>query len=173
MRGRASDSATTTAPVLSVDAWHPGLDRLGVIASIGCAVHCLVAPFVLLLAPVLGGVWAHPAAHLAIACVVLPVALHTLRRGHAMHGRRRVLAIGGIGVALVLIGTILPFLPSAPGDLASAPAACHECCPTARVDAESGTWTISFPPASIVTLLGGIALVVAHVGNLRGCRACG
>lgn len=155
--------------------WLPRLDRLGVIASIGCAVHCLVAPVILIMAPVIGGWWTHPASHLLIASVVMPVPLFTLHRGYALHGQRWIVALGALGLALVLLGTILPFFPAASNLLSSTPdsALGHECCPHACVDAASGAWSIRVPPASLITLLGGISLVSAHIANLRSCRGCG
>jgi hypothetical protein len=40
------------------------------------------------------------------------------------------------------------------------------------VDDATGDWSLRVPPASIVTLLGGIALVTAHLANLRCGAHC-
>lgn len=145
------------------------LDRTGVIASIGCAVHCMVAPLVLLLAPALGGIWVHPGTHLAIAALVLPVAAFALRRGLRAHGRRWIAIAGVLGMALVAVGTLLPFV----GHTAHAAGeTCQDCCPTLVVDEHSGDYRLHLPPASIVTFLGGALLVTAHFANLRCCAGC-
>ncbi|MFK7742315.1 MAG: MerC domain-containing protein [Planctomycetota bacterium] len=145
------------------------LDRAGVIASVFCAIHCAVAPILLIATPMLGGLWVHPLSHLAIASLVLPLAAFALRNGFRTHGRRWVLAIGGIGIALVLLGAVLPYL-SAP--IADGCEHCDACCPSFVVDEATGAETLNIPPASIITLIGGALLVTAHCANLRCCTRC-
>lgn len=145
------------------------LDRTGVFASIFCAIHCAVAPILLLAAPTLGGLWSHPLSHLAIAALVLPVAAFALRNGFRTHGRRWVLTVGGLGIAFVLIGAVLPYLT---GSSVEGCADCDQCCPSFVVDEATGARSLNVPPASIITLLGGISLVTAHLANLRCCSRC-
>lgn len=145
------------------------LDRLGVALAIGCALHCAVAPIVLIAAPLLGGIWVHPGSHMAIAALALPVAAHTLRKGFSRHGQWGVLGTGLFGMTLVVLGVILPLALS--GGDAEVGDVCRECCPTTEIDVETGAYTLSIPPASLVSFLGGIALMLAHLANLRGCRA--
>lgn len=145
------------------------LDRTGVVASIFCAIHCAVAPLLLIAAPTLGGIWVHPMAHLAIAGLVLPVAGFALRSGFRTHGRRWVVTVGGLGILMVLVGAALPYLTGGGGDCCSG---CDQCCPSYVIDEETGAETLNIPPASIVTLFGGISLVVAHMANLRCCASC-
>ncbi|MDF1753311.1 MAG: MerC domain-containing protein [Verrucomicrobiales bacterium] len=45
------------------------------------------------------------------------------------------------------------------------------CCPSLVTDAD-GKMRLNIPPASIVTTLGGISLILTHVGNLCCCSAC-
>ncbi len=160
---------------------HEGLDRAGIIASVGCAIHCLIAPFVVMFSPVIGGWWASPTVHLMIALLVLPVAALAMAKGFQLHQRTGVVVLGLVGVGLVLIGTGFPWLePLWAGEganaLAIAPlsdeAACSDCCPTVEVDAETGGWDWKFPPASVLTMFGGFALVTAHWANLRFCKNC-
>lgn len=151
--------------------WPRLLDRTGVCASVGCALHCALAPLLLLSMPALGGIWAHPLTHLLIAGLVLPVAAFALQRGYREHARRWIVAIGGLGMLLVLLGAVWPFLPDSHAVLASdgSTTTCHECCPSIAVDEHTGAWSFRVPFASAITLLGGIALVTAHLGNLRRC----
>lgn len=153
------------------------LDRTGVVASIGCAVHCLVAPVFVLLAPAIGGWWVHPVTHLLIAAIVLPVAGMALVCGYRKHGRRWIPLVGGLGMVLVGVGVVLPWILSAASGSAMIAAndcaVCQDCCPTVRVDPATGTWGLNLPAASIVTMLGGLALIIAHVGNLFcSCQSC-
>lgn len=139
-------------------------DRCGIVLSVGCAVHCLIAPLVLLVAPLIGGIWVHPGVHLAIAMLVLPVAAWALRRGKTSHGSRLPLVLGVTGMVLVTVGVVWPFVLST----ANTGGHCTDCCPTLL--AADGGWSLRVPPASIVTMLGGALLVAAHAGNLRACR---
>jgi hypothetical protein len=153
--------------------WARLLDRTGVCASVGCALHCMVAPVLLIAAPTLGGLWVHPLAHIAIAALVVPIAAFALRSGYRKHGSRWIVSLGAIGVALVLLGAAWPFWFA--GDVVSGGVAghgCHDCCPTLIADEVTGESTLRFPPASIITLIGGIGLVTAHIGNLRCCAGC-
>jgi hypothetical protein len=43
------------------------------------------------------------------------------------------------------------------------------CCPSLVTDSEGNT-QLHIPPASIVTTLGGVALICTHLGNLCACR---
>lgn len=166
--------AAATTP--SASSWAHALDRTGVVASVGCAVHCAVAPLLLLAAPTLGGFWVHPATHLAVAALVLPVAGLALRRGYDAHGRRWIVSLGVLGMALVLVGAFLPFAMAGAdvhtGAAAGEAHACHDCCPSLAIDEATGAWSLRVPPATVLTLFGGIALVTAHLGNLRCCAGC-
>lgn len=148
----------------------PGLDRTGVLASVLCAIHCAAAPILLILAPTLGGLWVHPVSHLVIAAVVLPVAALALRSGFRVHRRPLVLILGMLGVGLVAIGAVFPYL--AESAAAAGSEACDDCCPSIVIDEATGTEQIHIPPATILTTAGGIALIIAHLTNLRCCAGC-
>lgn len=156
---------------------HVVLDRTGVIASIGCAIHCLIAPILVIMTPALGGWWVHPWTHVLIALLVLPIAGMALMRGYRQHHQRWIVGLGGLGMMLVSVGVVLPWFftagPALANDGAVACTVCRDCCPTVTVDAVTGGWSLRVPPASIVTVLGGLALIVAHLGNLRcACTSC-
>lgn len=167
-------------------------DRLGSLASSACAIHCLVTPLLFLALPAFAKVWAHPASHALMALFVVPLALTVVIQGYRQHRRRWVLfaAIGGI--AFILVGSALPYLPSdgasttaiaSAGETSSGPAAsgvavpeattatCTECCPTVVTD-ESGESRLHWPPAALVTIAGSVLLVSSHLGNRRGCKGC-
>ena len=149
------------------------LDRAGIIASVGCAIHCMLAPALLVIAPSLGGWWVHPGTHLAIAVFVLPVAASALWRGFGAHGKRWIIGVGALGMLLVVIGVVLPWAAPSGASAATESAACRDCCPTIVHNASTGASSLRIPPASIVTILGGLALIIAHIGNLRcACGRC-
>ena len=84
------------------------LDRLGIVASAACVVHCLATPVLLLMVPVMGAWWSHPAAHWGLAALVLPLAMWVVFRGYRRHRRRSALITAGLGAGLIVAGLILP-----------------------------------------------------------------
>lgn len=171
---------------LAQAALRSGLDRAGIAASVGCAIHCLVAPFVILFAPAIGGWWASPTTHFVIALLVLPLAGIAMTKGYRSHHRRWILALGMLGAGFVILGTAFPWLEmlwanGSPDPALAAVAStaadtecttCTSCCPSVAIDEETGAWDLSIPPASWLTMLGGISLVTAHFANLRCCSRC-
>ena len=145
-------------------------DRLGIWASVGCTVHCVIAPLLFLLVPTFAGVWAHPASHALIALLVLPLAGTVLLRGYRAHRRRWILTTTLLGALAIVVGCILPYAaPENHGATESAVApsgavSCT-CCPQLE-RTEEGEFELELPPASIATILGSVLLVASHSGNL-------
>lgn len=168
-------------------------DRIGVGASVLCAVHCAATPFLLLLLPAFGQAWSHPATHWGMALLVVPLAGFMMRSSYRKHGRKWIVAAGSLGIVFILSGAAAPYLEASPvvpaaaasetegeggsteGESGSAAAPCCEhcckdsCCPTVQ-ETEDGSWMIHIPTASILTTLGGAFLIMTHVGNLRLCH---
>lgn len=185
-------------------------DRVGVTASILCAIHCGVSPVLLIFMPAFGRIWAHPASHALVALLIVPLAAFTIRKGYLIHRKRWVAATAVIGICLVVGGAILPVFSKTHSastqdvtsfSLTESPALientnceseCNSCaseeqdlsasqtssdgetgcvdacCPSLQLT-ETGEMSLHIPPAAIVTTLGGIFLIAAHVGNLCGC----
>lgn len=101
------------APALSVTA-RPWLDRIGITASVACAIHCLAAPLLLLLLPTAGSIWADPMVHWVLAVLVLPLALMVIYRGYRKHGKRLTLVSAVLGAALIVAGLIAPMVSTRP-----------------------------------------------------------
>ena len=182
-------------------------DRLGVAASVLCAIHCALAPILLIALPTFGKIWAHPASHALVAIFIVPLAFFSLYKGYKKHQKRWILVSALIGIFFVLGGAALPaFTKASPPaststDAPTPPAAaaeeddcdssCHDecedcasetsdhtpaaqgdsetcvdgCCPSIQVS-ESGEKSLHIPPAAIITTLGGVFLIAAHIGNL-------
>ena len=157
-------------------------DRIGVAASVLCAIHCAIAPFLLIALPTFGSIWAHPASHWGMALFVVPIAAAMAIRGFRKHRRKWVLGFAAIGILLVIAGGFLPYLEigknpangislTLPGASTEVAESCADsCCPSTTTVAGQAVFHI--PPAAIVTTLGGIALIITHLGNLCACRAC-
>lgn len=83
-------------------------DRFGVTASVLRAIHCALAPVLLIFLPTFGRIWAHSASHALVAIFIVPVAYFTVRKGYKVHKKLWVLSSASIGVFLVIIGAFLP-----------------------------------------------------------------
>ena len=80
-------------------------DRLGIIASAACFVHCILTPIVISFA----AVWAHyiPAeekVHRILAVLVTAVGGFAILTGYSRHRRKRVLTLMVSGLAFIFAG---------------------------------------------------------------------
>ena len=187
----ATDSITRASSDLTAIERRPRrvawTDGLGMLASIGCAVHCAAMPFVIAYLPALGlSFLAEDGFHqtMAIACFV--IALFAFLPGLRKHGSFKPLVIGGVGVSMLSVvafgwaGECCPSCEESPA--ANVAVSKDACCPDCESPSE--TECIEPPPAASVpkaagffgaflpwiTPLGGITLVFAHLINHRlGC----
>ncbi|MDF1813212.1 MAG: MerC domain-containing protein [Verrucomicrobiales bacterium] len=187
-------------------------DRVGVFLSVLCAIHCAATPILLIVLPTFGKIWSHPASHWGMALFVVPIAVLMLTSGYRRHRKKWIIATGALGISLVIVGAILPYIEksSSPEPVAvetkaeeevftyvvggsdtteaeeaafvyvkgeempetSCGSGCTDnCCPSLITDAD-GKMRLNIPPASIVTTLGGVSLIITHMGNLCCCSAC-
>ena len=151
---------------------RPGrFDRLGKAVSGLCAVHCFLTPFLLISAPVVGRVWSAPWVHAVVASAVLPLAAWVLFRGFRHHRKMWIAVAATLGILLILGGLVAPLM-AAPQNLTTGH---HEegCCTTVQVD-EAGRVDVDVTWGAILTALGSLGLIAAHVGNLRhtSCSGC-
>ncbi len=101
-------SSSQNLPVSGMKRWNS--DRVGVWASVLCAIHCAATPVLLILLPTFGKMWAHPATHWGMALIVVPIAGMMMAKGYQKHGRKWILFTGTFGIFFVLVGAILPYL---------------------------------------------------------------
>ncbi len=94
----------------SGDARGEAGDRVGVFSSVLCAIHCALTPFMFILLPSFGEIWAHPASHWLMALIVVPLAIWMVMKGYRKHGRRWILVTGAVGIFFVLIGAAAPYV---------------------------------------------------------------
>lgn len=116
-------------------------DRLGIFLSSLCALHCLATPLLLLALPMAGEFFESEWIHLGMALFVVPVGLFAFLSGYKHHRQKGVLSLGILGILLVAGASFLP----------------HELVEVGEFD--------------VVTIAGGLVLVLAHVLNRRAC-AC-
>ena len=181
-------SAPSDSPKLGLrPRWVAWTDGLGMLASIGCAIHCAAMPFVIAYLPALGQSFlAGESFHQAMAISCFIIALSAFLPGLRKHGSFKPLMIGGVGVSMLsvaafgLAGECCPSCEEAPQpNLAvSEEACCPDCESPSEVEcveptpAASDSKTAGLFGAFLpwITPLGGITLVFAHIANHRlGC----
>ncbi|MEX2494844.1 MAG: MerC domain-containing protein [Woeseia sp.] len=81
----------------------PVLDRVAVLLSGICLLHCLALPFLLLALPVLNEL-ASDHLHAQMLLVAIPISVIALALGFRRHENPYVIAFGTLGMALLVIG---------------------------------------------------------------------
>jgi hypothetical protein len=79
------------------------LDKIAVLLSGLCLLHCLLLPFVIAVLPFLGQI-GDDHFHQELLLFVVPVSVVALTVGFRRHGHAEVLLFGGLGLAVLIIG---------------------------------------------------------------------
>ncbi len=174
-------------------------DWLGIVASVGCAIHCAAMPFVFAYLPALGlSFLADEAFHKWMALVCFLIAIVAFIPGIRKHKSWLPISVGAFGLALItfaafgLAGQCCSSCAAASTSAVAAPAStgdavpgCDQCahcqyCNGGEID---GPTASGFTPdkqkdllstlAPWITPLGGILLVCAHLMNRRFGCLCG
>ena len=189
-----SSSVATLSPSI-VPKWS---DAAGLIASIGCAIHCAAMPLIIGYLPMLGLDWvATQGFHQGMAIICSLIAIAAFVPGWRKHKRLVPTALGLIGIALLTSHAFGAEDCCATGcgtETVCCEQACEECVETdpgtaptlaasvsisqestannspTDIDADASLWSrLSW----YVTPLGGFFLVCAHLVNHRlGCLCC-
>lgn len=120
----------------------PVADRVGILASAICIVHCLLLPLLVPLLPLLAGVAETESVHEGLLVLLTFCAVLAFVPGFRAHRAWSVLAFGGLGVVLLAAGVLA-----------------HD-------------WPLLAGFDTPLTVIGGLVLVATHGVNLRLCRAC-
>ncbi len=97
----ASDSAPDRTPESYWSGWS---DWAGMVASIGCAIHCAAMPFVIAYLPALGlSFLADEAFHQWMAVGCFAIALTAFVPGLRKHGRLTPVIVGSVGLVMISI----------------------------------------------------------------------
>jgi len=94
------------APQSPVTARHGRLDRIGVIVSGLCLVHCLAGLFLIGMLGLGGGLLLNPAIHRVGLILAVAIGAATIGANALRHGHRLPLMLGGTGL-LLMAGAIL------------------------------------------------------------------
>lgn len=119
----------------TTDRW----DKIGILLSTLCAIHCLVTPLLVLTLPILGQAFEEEWVHLVMALFVVPVGGVAFWSGYKHHKKMKVFALGIMGLTLVGGASLV-----------------------------SHSW-VEFFGHDLITIFGSTFLITAHILNRRAC----
>ncbi len=118
-------------------------DKAGIILSVICCIHCMAIPFLMIFAPSIGQMFEEEWIHLLGFIFVVPLGLYAFITKLKVHDDKRPLYVGLVGMTFVIIGHL-----------------CHEFL----------SHDIGEPLELVASIVGGLALVSAHLFNIKLCR---
>lgn len=119
------------------------VDRVGIVISALCCIHCMAIPLLVIFAPSLGSLFENPWVHLLSLGLVIPLGFFAFISKFKVHENKTPLIIGIIGMSLLFLGHLGHELFSS--DLG------------AQIEL-------------VASVVGGLSLVTAHIINIRLCR---
>jgi len=119
---------------------RPISDRTAITISIACTLHCLMLPLILAWLPTFASGLESEAFHLSLLALIIPISAFALVVGCKEHKRQRVLAMGGMGLVLLV----------------------------SAVFVEDYSW--GELAEKILTVSGSLLITVAHILNFRLCK---
>lgn len=148
-------------------------DALGLIASVGCAIHCAATPIVIALLPTWGLSWlAHDAFHQWMFAACFLIAIVAFVPGLRRHGSWLPMQVGFLGLIFIGVAAFVPGAHCCHGCVQSAETAAATSFQLLQLAGWSQWWEKIVP---WVTPLGGGVLVAAHLLNHRlscSCTSC-
>lgn len=134
---------------------HTHLQRAADVSAISlaslCALHCLLLPVLLLAGPVLGGLaLADERFHQSLVFITLPVSVVGLYLGCRKHQQFLSVGMGTVGICIIVLATYTQTILSS--DLWS-----HAYLNDALIE-------------KVLSVLGSLLLIMAHIKNYRLCR---
>ena len=127
------------------------LDKVGLAISWGCIVHCIAIPLIVPFIPVLSAVEGENT-HKILLVILLFIALFAFYRGYRLHKQKIILFLGTTGIALLTAALFIE------GEHAHSNLEPHH----------SELLELSWH--TIVTTIGSILLIIAHIKNIRFCK---
>jgi hypothetical protein len=150
------------------------MDRVAILLSLLCGVHCFLTPMLLIAMPAMGRAFGDERVHWMMAVFVVPLAAWAIGRGYRVHRRAVVPVVGTIGAALVVTGLFVHGATHASASTDSSPLSAElpvSCCPSQTDDSiVQASPLVAHDPSALTTLAGSLVLVGAHVWNVRLCH---
>ena len=123
------------------------LDKTAIGLSMLCLVHCLLLPLIVPFLPLLIPFEETPFLHEALAIILFALAAFAFVRGYKVHGKKIILYSGLLGVLGLGLALLLP------GN-----------------DHGHSFADGAVSPQGILTSIGGVVLITAHLFNIRACK---
>lgn len=139
---------------------HIPTDKMGMLLSFVCLVHCLLGPIVLIVVPGLSGSFGHELFHWVMLLFVIPVAAFSFVKSYQSHKIKFPLQLGSLGILFLLIGVLAPEYFG--HDFLHSHDTHHD--HGANEALNMDTFETAF------SVLGGIFLAYAHYFNLKQCQ---
>ena len=145
---------------------HGWLDHVAIGMAVVCAIHCLLAPILILVLPIIATTFiVHQDFHLWMIFFVLPTTGLAIFMGCRNHKDRVVVALSAVGLSVLLFALINERMYYASKvDASVSPADCEICARdiTAElIPMHAGAW---------LNAIGCVFLASAHIRNFRLCR---
>ena len=83
------------------------LDKIGIILSGLCAIHCTMTPLVLLFLPALGKIFQSESFHITMFLIITPVALFTFINCYKQHKSKFILGLGLFALSCLTGGLLV------------------------------------------------------------------
>ena len=145
------------------------LDRAGATASFLCAIHCAIMPLLVTLLPLFGlSFLASEPVEWALLLMSAGFGTASICLGFKEHRSRKVFAVLGAGIALLVAGRIFHHVPFPM--FATELAHSHDGHVHGIEVNQAGMAT--FGPSVILMVLGGFTMMGAHIFNQMLCRNC-
>lgn len=118
-------------------------DRVGILFSVLCCLHCMAIPALIIFAPAIGQYFKNPYVHLISMAVVIPIGFYAFISKLKVHHNKKPLYIGVVGMIFLVAGhSFHTLLANEMGEFL-----------------EIGA-----------SVIGGVSLVWAHLLNIKLCR---
>jgi CDP-diglyceride synthetase len=116
------------------------MDKIGILLSLFCIIHCLITPFLLMSLPIMARYYVlHPSFHWVLAFLIVPVGFLAFYQGYKHHQKKSVFYLGIPG--LIIVGVLPVFFHRYLGS--------------------------SYEP--VIITIGSILIITAHWINRRSC----
>lgn len=83
------------------------LDKLGMIISGVCVIHCLLTPVIILSLPWFEDIFSHEVVHLSLLLFLFPLAIFTFTHGYKTHKKLSIVMMGAIGIIFISIPILI------------------------------------------------------------------
>jgi len=121
------------------------IDKIAMLLSALCLVHCLLTPIILIAFPVLQAFTHDYEFHFWMALTLVTLAGLAFYRGYRVHRKMRIFAFGAIGLGFLIVGLFAPVL----------------------LHYDSLKFEVT------LTSIGSVILIYTHLTNIKFCRcAC-